>query len=636
MLRRYLGALLLVVPFLANTSGGAQASGSGLNQYFTTCATYSSDGERICSGVAPSFDGAPLDFDLTFPMNGGARHPLIVMPHGFGNTKHEWESVNDTADNADKYHWNSHWFAEHGFYVLTYTARGFDDGGKEKGWQPNTPAPPSGSDGPKSTPPDNNGTIHLKSKEFEIRDTQWLAALAAQGNADLDANRVAISGGSYGGGESWLQASQADWTFPHTTNAALPVLHLQVAVPKYPWTDLGYSLAPNGHKTNGDIYESATLNNPIGVIKNSYTTGFYLVGNSDGTFENYGTTTPSSEGSMSTAVWYNRGVVVGDPYDTAGVDDPVIVKLRRGLTQYRSSYYQTDGWTAEKASHREVAVYSISGWTDNLFPPIESFRQFLYLKNLDPRWPVEVAVGDVGHPLAQNPPDQWHYLNQQAWGFLSSHLQAAATEQQTNVTSLLTQCGESNSGGLDALTGSTPQALSHGTLTVHFSNPGSLDSTSGQSDPDNLNTDPVFVSQTSQSPCRTSSTPAWSGRYSDLSAPLPTPLTYVGLGFVRVNYQLTGLTAPLEARLWDVAPDGVTRLITRGAYRIDPPYDKAAGTLDLPLFGNQWVLQAGHKLRLDLTESDSPAFLSSHTASKVGFSPPLLVLPLREAASPSL
>lgn len=635
MLRRYLGALLLVVPFLANTSGGAQASGSGLNQYFTTCATYSSDGERICSGVAPSFDGAPLDFDLTFPMNGGARHPLIVMPHGFGNTKHEWESVNDTADNADKYHWNSHWFAEHGFFVLTYTARGFDDHGAGSAWQPKTPAPQSGSDGPRSTPPDNNGTLHLKSKEFEIRDTQWLAALAAQGNHDLDSDRVAVSGGSYGGGESWLQASQADWAFPHAQLSALPVLHLQVAVPKYPWTDLAYSLAPSGHKTNGDIYQAATLNNPLGVVKNSYTSGFYAEGNADGTFDNFSDTTPSKEGPISVAEWFNRAVVQGDPYDAGGVDDPIVAQMRRGLTEFRSSYYQADGWAAEKANRREVAVYSISGWTDNLFPPVESFRQFIYLKNLDPRWPVDVAVADIGHPLAQNPPEQWQYLNQQAWNFLSAHLGLPATQQPAPVTSLLTQCGSAG-GGLGVLTASTPQGLDQGTLAVRFAKPGSLDSASGQSDPDNANTDPVLVSQTGQPACRTSTTPTATGRYTDVSSPLPSALTYAGLGLVRVSYQLTGLTAPLEARLWDVAPDGTTRLVTRGAYRIDPPFDASAGTLELPLFGNQWVFQAGHRLRLDLTESDSPAFLASHTASSVSFAAPVLVLPLHEAVSETL
>jgi len=163
---------------------------------------------HICSGEIPSFDGSPLDVDLTLPTTPGDHHPLIVMLHGFGNNKHEWESVTDEGDNADKWHWNNHWFAEHGFYVLTYTARGFLDPGKTRGDEPSTPpGAPFGS----YTGPGTNGTVHLKSRDFEVKDTQWLAALTAAAYPDLDQNQVAVTGGSYGGGESWTQASQAVW-----------------------------------------------------------------------------------------------------------------------------------------------------------------------------------------------------------------------------------------------------------------------------------------------------------------------------------------------------------------------------------------------------------------------------------------
>ncbi|GAB3189421.1 hypothetical protein GCM10027259_60160 [Micromonospora palomenae] len=66
----------------------------------------------------------------------GDTHPLIVLLHGFGNDKHEWESTSDVADGADKYHWNNHWLAAHGYYVLTYTARGFRDNGPRASYQP--------------------------------------------------------------------------------------------------------------------------------------------------------------------------------------------------------------------------------------------------------------------------------------------------------------------------------------------------------------------------------------------------------------------------------------------------------------------------------------------------------------------
>src|SRR2546429_3723994 len=38
---------------------------------------------QICSGEVTSWDGSPLDVDLTLPKPGvGDRHPLIVMLHG--------------------------------------------------------------------------------------------------------------------------------------------------------------------------------------------------------------------------------------------------------------------------------------------------------------------------------------------------------------------------------------------------------------------------------------------------------------------------------------------------------------------------------------------------------------------------
>ena len=48
-----------------------------------------------------------------------------MLPHGFGNDKHYWESNTDEGDGGDLHRWNTHWFARNGYYALTYTARGF-------------------------------------------------------------------------------------------------------------------------------------------------------------------------------------------------------------------------------------------------------------------------------------------------------------------------------------------------------------------------------------------------------------------------------------------------------------------------------------------------------------------------------
>src|SRR4051794_29933914 len=85
---------------------------------------------RVCSGQVPSFDGSKMDVDVTEPMGPPPRRarPLIVMVHGAGGpdaTKREFESVTDAANGADRYDWNTHWFARHGYYVLTFTQRGY-------------------------------------------------------------------------------------------------------------------------------------------------------------------------------------------------------------------------------------------------------------------------------------------------------------------------------------------------------------------------------------------------------------------------------------------------------------------------------------------------------------------------------
>jgi hypothetical protein len=539
---------------------------------------------RICTAEVPSFDGTPLDADLTLPAGEpprGGGHPLIVLLHGFGGDKHDWQSTNDEGDGGDKWRWNSHWFAKRGFYVLSYTARGFrtDAGGAP--WQPATP---SGSSA--SLP---SGTIQLKSRDAEIRDTQWLSALVAKTFPDLDRERVVVSGGSYGGGESWLQAMQPDWTFPRSVDPSLPDLKLKVAVPKYGWTDLAYSLAPHGR---GNPYTAAAGRageQPLGVVKLSYVNGFYALGTTDGIFEAGTRTadTAAGEGPISIPAWRARLADAGDPYPDS---DPIVAQARRGLTEFRGSHYQG------RPDGRRVAVFSIQGWTDDLFPAVESTREFLALKRIDPDWPVSLAFGDVGHPRAQNRESTWHWLNAQANLFLAANLDRAR-EGRSIVTSEETTCDGSTGRRVAA---DDPRELAR--RTARFALPsGSLAPGSGTGDPDGVATDPVAGSLGGTRPeeCRTSEADRWPGRYSALTAPLGSTLETVGAGEVRLRYALAPpVSASVVARVWDVAPDDTARLVTRGAARLDPFYDDATGELRLALFGNHWRVPAGHRLRI--------------------------------------
>lgn len=609
---------------------------------------------RICSGQVPSFDGTPLDVDVTLPATDGRKHPLVVMLHGFGNNKHEWESRTAEGDDADKYHWNNKWFADHGYFVITYTARGFRDDGPTAAYQPDTPGGSSAS-----LP---NGTLRVKSRDIEIKDTQYLAALVADAFPEVDPTQVAVTGGSYGGGESWVQASQSRWTFPNKHDPTLPVLDLQVAVPKYPWTDLAYGLAPNGHPggpperdpltgqvpaegLGGDLYESSQGRpdsptgdgNPIGVPKASYISGLFAVGNSRGIFEQGAATTTGTEGPINIPAWNTRLVGAGDPYTP---EDPVVRQARRGLTEYRSAYYQDEGW-AQQAKGRKVAVFSVQGWTDDLFEAVESFRMLKYLKRLDPRWPVEVSVADIGHSRAQNRPEQWQRINRQAWQWMQSHI-AGSHEQETTVSSQPTLCpddGEpdSNETAAQLVTGPTPERLANGTLTVAVQGGKTLTNASGAEDPDNIATDPITGGNDAPivgggGPCRFSDNEPVATRFTAVSEPLASGRTYVGLGHVELPYTFTGTTGTVAARVWDVAPSGRTLLVTRGVYRVEAPaYDAPAGTIRLPLYGNHWPLKPGHRIRLDLQEDDSPTFRINNLANTFAFEDPKLVLPTRQS-----
>ncbi len=99
--------------------------------------TTQADGTRFCpppdgapgrtvNGV-PSFDGVPLDVDVTLPpaSAGQGPFPTIVMLHGYGNDKTSFESSTPAGDGSITYDYNNDFYARAGYAVVNYTARGF-------------------------------------------------------------------------------------------------------------------------------------------------------------------------------------------------------------------------------------------------------------------------------------------------------------------------------------------------------------------------------------------------------------------------------------------------------------------------------------------------------------------------------
>src|SRR3954449_5825673 len=86
-------------------------------------------GVRFCQNNGSTqriatFDGVPLDADVTLPATGDGNFPTIVMLHGWGGNKTSFQSA-DGNDTGQKDHYNDIWFAKQGYAVLTYSARGW-------------------------------------------------------------------------------------------------------------------------------------------------------------------------------------------------------------------------------------------------------------------------------------------------------------------------------------------------------------------------------------------------------------------------------------------------------------------------------------------------------------------------------
>jgi predicted acyl esterase len=594
---------LLLVPIVALAlvlSTGAQAQSkptrlaAAAKKLGLTCAkTTSSDKVSYlkCSGEIPSFDGIGLDTDLSIPLKATTARPTIVMLHGWGQDKTFWEATSKKGDGAGSWHWNNVWFVSHGWAVVNYTARGFQQSCGTTDEDANC------------TP---NGYTHLSDRRFEVRDTQTiLGKLVDAGIAK--ARALAATGDSYGGGQSWLLATSLPWKSKDGTK-----LQLAAAVPKYGWTDLLDSLSPNG--LANALATQPTHNVPLGVPKESYISGLYAVGRAEGNGRydanaaDYGT--DLDEG--------NARIQAGEPYDTS--TDPVLAGIVASY-RYRNAY-DANAFLARLAAKKAkpVPIFSVQGWTDPLFPAVQTLQMFRKLRAADLRYPIQMAFADVGHSNAQNPAWQWKPINTLANAFLVAHvLHTTSTPQRAY--SFRTECG---SKATPAPVRGTWSSLANGTRTLTSSTGGTTASATANP-ADGADSDPIANSGCLSEAAGVSDPGAV---YYTFANAAPTHL--LGLPKAKLTYALTGEDAVVGLKLWDQAPDGSKTLVSRGEYRLSTAAgDKTSGTLTTYLYGNDWVFPKGDSIVLQVTQNDSPYLRPDNEPSSISWTGLTLVLPTR-------
>jgi hypothetical protein len=595
---------LLAAAALSAHAAGAQAVSEPLAELAAGCeARQSSDPRpvayRICSGKLASFDGTRLDATLTLPAQVPRRKrlPLVVMLHGLFNSKKEHISETRAGDGPDRggeayktLRWNNVWFASRGYAVLTYSARAHGE---------------------------SEGELGLAHRGVEVRDTRHLTALLADEGLERDPlvriarRRVAVVGGSYGGGQAWLLLSTRDddslaygsWITPRGRR-----VRLAAVVPSFTWSDLLYTLAPNGRQQSGSVVDPATANQPFGVGKQTLVDGFVAQGGNKLTPQIYR--------------WLAR-FNAGEPYE----GDPVVAEARQGLMQERSAYYQDGFFDAlRRGRQRRIPVLAAQGWTDPIFHAIESLRMYRRLRQASPRYPIGLYFGDFEHLTTLNKHAdflRWHAIGNR---FLDRYLRPTPRRlrrHRLRVETAVTNCDPQRFGPI--WRARRWGGLTAGSRTFELS--GGQQTASPLNDQRAAGTDPVLRSLAGRG-CITTDAPVAPG-VASWRLPAGDGFTLIGMPHLRLRFRAVGPDLELNSRLWDVAPDGTQTLVSRGAFRALAP-DAAGEEGEYELFGNAWRFESGHELLLEVTQDDSPYFRRDNFPSSTAIDGGTLTVPIRE------
>lgn len=88
------------------------------------------NGVRFCPTTGddqrvPTWDGVPIDADVTLPTDGEGPFPTLVMLHGFPGSKSNFESSGPDGANSTLQHYTNVFYASRGWAVVNYSSRGF-------------------------------------------------------------------------------------------------------------------------------------------------------------------------------------------------------------------------------------------------------------------------------------------------------------------------------------------------------------------------------------------------------------------------------------------------------------------------------------------------------------------------------
>jgi predicted acyl esterase len=558
-LGRRLAPLLICAALLLLAPAGAQAEIGSVFGGDVACAAQP-DGARFCGSTAPrsttrTFDGTPIDVNVAFPPGSDGPFPLVMLFHGYGGSKLGFSEMREWLDA--------------GYATFSMTDRGFHE---SCGSAEARLADPAGC---------AQGYIRLMDTRYEVRDAQYLAGrLVDEGR--VQPTGLGATGGSYGGGLSMALAALRDRTMmpdgslaPWTSPGGIP-MSLAAATPNIPWTDLAYSLTPNGSTL--DYVADAPYRGRIGVEKQSLILGLYVLGCS----ANF--CAPKGADPSADLTGWKALLDQGEPYDGNSSAQAIIDEI----TSHHSSYYID-------ASEPPAPLLISSGFTDDLFPVDEALRFYnrTTTRFSSSEAPISLFFGDFGHPRAQNKADVTGLLARLDRAWMDYYLKGQGSPPYLGVQAMTLTCpGSAPSGGPYAakswarLAPGEVRFSARGRRTIQPALPS-----------DGSAFDPIGANA-----CSTSSAANPQGAEYLLPKAPREGFTLMGSPTVIADLQETDANSQVAARLLDLAPDGTQTLVARGLWR--PQVGPKPLRQVLQLHADGYRFEPGHVAKLELLSSD--------------------------------
>src|SRR5215218_4667486 len=589
-MRIFLALLLLALSGVAAT--GAEAA--DLYGGDVTCAAQPSNGDvRLCGGETATWDEkTKIDVNVVLPPQPSSGedgpYPLIGVFHGWGGSKIGLED-------ARVQDW-----AERGYAVFSISDRGWGNscGGQDPDRLLGLEACAAGYN-------------HLLDSRYEVRDAQYLiSVLADEGVAIPD--KIGATGVSYGGGMSLALAalrnrtmlpdgSLVAWKSP----AGTP-MELAAAVPQWPWSDLAYSLMPNGTTLDyraDNPYRGPGGDAPIGVEKASYVTGLYATGLAT---SNYAP--PGTDPGADLTGWYGL-INAGEPYDSNPLANSIVAEI----TSHHSAYYIDH-------SQPPAPLLIQSGWNDDLFPVDEAVRFYNRTCAEFPGDPISLFLMDDGHDRSQNKAADEALFRERLNAWFDHYLKGAGAAPSSSAEALTTTCPAASASEGPYKAGDwlslSPGEIRFGGAAGQTVVPGAGDPSIGAT------FDPIA----GKDPCATASGADQAGT-ANYRLSVPTPgFTLFGSPTVIADLATTGADSELAARLLDVLPDGKERLVARGLLRPGPGGDDIV----FQLHPQGYRFAGGDTVKLELLPSDAPYSRPSNLQAPITVTDLELRLPVRE------